>query len=179
MVKGETCAFIAGSPPGAASNAAMAVSYGYVCRPLPAMGPWPVARTVKVGMGAADVVSVVGAAVVVMMIASMVLDVSRTIDDSLVSADESVVAVEVAEATDVAVSMVVADSIDETNDVSVGASGVAVETSRLSTMSHSSGQSCTHWACRGSHPQSQRPIGPKPHGKERQNALCVVNNCKE
>lgn len=51
----------------------------------------------------------------------MVLDVSGTSDDSLASTDESVVAVEVMEATDVAVSMVVADSIDETKDVSVGA----------------------------------------------------------
>jgi hypothetical protein len=90
------------------------------------MGPWPVAKTLKVGMGSADVVSVVGASVVV-VIDSMVMevvDVSRVIDESIVSTDESVAAVEVTEVTDVVVSIVIPDSIDETNNVSADTSEV-------------------------------------------------------
>ena len=129
-MKGRTFASKAGLPPAGASKATMALSYGYVCRPLPSMGPSPVARTVKVGMGSAEVVSVVEATAVVVMssLVTEVVDVSRAVEESVASTDESAAAVEVTEATDVAVSIDVADSIDDTNDVSVDASEVAVVT---------------------------------------------------
>jgi hypothetical protein len=92
------------------------------------MGPWPVARTVKVGMGSADVVSVVGAAVVVIdSMVTEVVDVSRVIDESVVSTDESAAAVEVTEVSGDVVSIVVTDSIDETDNVSVDTSEVAAD----------------------------------------------------
>lgn len=84
---------------------------------------------VKVGTGSADVVSVVGAAVVVAIdsMAIEVVNVSRVTEESVVSADESVAAAEVTEATDVVVAIVVANSIDETWDVSVDTTEVAAD----------------------------------------------------
>lgn len=128
-MKGRTFASKAGLPPGGASKAAMALSYGYVSRPLPATGPWPVASMVKVGMGSADVVSVVGAAVVVAIdsMALEVVTVSRVTEESVVSTDESVAGAEVAAVTNVVVAIAVADSIDEASDVSVETTEVAAD----------------------------------------------------
>lgn len=102
---------------------------------------------VKVGMGSADVVWVVGTAVVVATdsMPVEVVNVSRVADESVVSVDESVAAAEVTEATDIVVAIVVADSIDETSDVSVDATevaaDVAVKTSnRVNTLS-------LEWSC--------------------------------
>jgi hypothetical protein len=84
---------------------------------------------VKVGMGSADVVSVVGAAVVVAIdsMALEVVTVSRVTEESVVSTDESVAGAEVAAVTNVVVAIAVADSIDEASDVSVETTEVAAD----------------------------------------------------
>jgi hypothetical protein len=86
-------------------------------------------------MGSVDVVSVVGAAVVV-VIDSMVMevvDISRVIDESVVSTNDSAAAVEVTEVTDDVVSIAITDSIDETNNVSVDTSEVAADVVAVKT----------------------------------------------
>jgi hypothetical protein len=118
-------------------------------------------------MGAAEVVSVTGAAVVVVMnsVVPDVTIVSRVADEWMIST-ESVEVANVTEANDVVVPTDVAVSIDGTGNVAVDASEMAVDdigaepSSSVNQFPLKEMIKCiTHLACRDSQPQTQQPSG--------------------